>query len=345
MKIDDWRSESGAERVNGAAISCQLWATRREKSGYDTPLVTPTTHTGYTMNSPTKTESKTPLLPPRPFALAMCNEMYEGWTCERLFPYLAECGFDGVEIAPFTLAADASLVSADERIRLRRLAERSGLEIPTLHFLLAKTTGYHWTSPDLAVRQRTTDYLKALVRLCADLGGRFMVLGSPKQRNRLDGVTLEQATTFALESLRELVPFLDQCGVTMAVEPLTAGETDFLTTAAETVALIDRVASPKQVALHLDCKAMSLGERDTIPELIHRHHTHLAYFHANDKNLQGPGFGELDFTPILGALLDVGYRGWVSVEPFAAPHGLLTMTTGSIAHLRQSLDKAMAGER
>ncbi|MGL4941627.1 MAG: sugar phosphate isomerase/epimerase family protein [Thermoguttaceae bacterium] len=276
-----------------------------------------------------------------PYKFAMCNEMYEGWTCERLFPYLARCGYSGVEIAPFTLANDVRLIGADERVRLRRLAEKHRLEIPTLHFLLAKTTGYYWTSPDPIVRQKTTEYFKELIRLCADLGGRQMVLGSPKQRSLLEGVTHEQAMEFATESLRQLVPMLEHCKITIAVEPLASTETDFLTTAGETVELIDRVASPEQVALHLDCKAIALGEKESIPEIIRRYHKHLAYFHANDKNLQGPGFGEIDFVPIFKALIDVGYRGWVSVEPFEAPLGLEKMTTGSIACLQTSLRKAM----
>ena len=68
-----------------------------------------------------------------------------------------------------------------------RLVQAAGLETVGLHWLLAKTTGLHLTSPDSAVRRRTADYLADLARLCRDLNGRIMVLGSPQQRNLAPG--------------------------------------------------------------------------------------------------------------------------------------------------------------
>ena len=58
------------------------------------------------------------------------------------------------------------------------------------------------------------------------------------------------------------------------------------------------------------------SESTPIPELIRRHRADLVHFHANDPNLKGPGFGELDFKPILATLNEIGYGGWVSVEVF-----------------------------
>ena len=270
--------------------------------------------------------------------LAICNETFEPWAMDRGFPFervfdfVREVGYTGIEIAPFTVAEDARQITAAKRTEIRRQAERSGVEITGIHWLLAKTTGYYLTSPDSAVRQATTDYFVELVQLCADLGGKFMVLGSPKQRSLLPGVSKEQAFAHAVEVLSSVLPILERCGVRIAVEPLTPQETDFLTTAAEVVELIEKIGAPEHIALHLDCKAMC-SESTPIPELIRRNREHLIYFHLNDPNLLGPGFGDLKFEPIFAALKEIGYDGWASVEVFDYSPGPERLARESFEHV------------
>ena len=270
--------------------------------------------------------------------LAICNETFEPWTTdkgfpfERVFDFVKEVGYTGVEIAPFTLAEDARNISAAKRAEVRRQAERTGIEITGIHWLLAKTTGYYLTSPDSAVRKATTDYFSELVRLWADLGGKFMVLGSPKQRSLLPGVSKEQAIVHAVEVLAGVLPMLERCNVRIAIEPLAPKETDFLTTAAETVELIEKIGDPKHIALHLDCKAMC-SESLPIPDLIRHNRRHLIYFHLNDPNLLGPGFGELTFEPIFAALKEIGYDGWASVEVFDYSPGPERLARESFEHV------------
>jgi sugar phosphate isomerase/epimerase len=123
--------------------------------------------------------------------------------------------------------------------------------------------------------------------------------------------------------------------VRLALEPLGPAEGNFLNTAAEAVAMIRRINSP-WVQLHLDCKAMA-SEATPIPQLIHENRDVLAHFHANDPNRQGPGMGELKFEPILAALGEVDYRGWVSVEVFDYTPGCERLARESIDNLRRSL--------
>ncbi len=271
------------------------------------------------------------------FNYAMCNETYGDWPFEKAFALVADAGYTGLEIAPFTIEHNVNDISAKRRTEIRRLAEKNGLDILGLHWLLAKTEGLHLTSSDEAVRQRTADYLVALANLCADLGGKIMVFGSPKQRDLAPGMSQEQGMTYAAEVFSAALPELEKNDVTVALEPLTTKETNFMTTAAEGVALMDRVDSPR-IGLHLDCKAMC-GEPTPIPELIRKFHKQMVHFHANDPNLQGPGFGKLDFVPIMQALHDVGYNGWVSVEVFDYTPGVERLTRDSIAYMRKCAEK------
>jgi len=277
---------------------------------------------------------------------ALCNEMFEVWNTEkgfdfpRVFEYIKKCGYAGVEVAPFTIGKDAFHISATRRAEIRRIAEQNDLVITGLHWLLAKTEGYYLTSPDPVIQRKTADYFLELVRLCSDLGGHFMVLGSPMQRNILPGVTQDQAFDYAAEVLQKVVPMLEKCEVQIALEPLAPKETNFMTTAAEGVRLIEKIGAPSRIALHLDCKAMC-SEAIPIPELIRANKEHMIYFHLNDPNLQGPGFGELDCVPIMEALLDVGYKGWTSVEPFDYASGVEMLAEKSLAYSKNCLAEAL----
>ncbi len=266
---------------------------------------------------------------------AICNETFQDWPVEKAFALAAECGYTGIEIAPFTLANYVTDVPASRRDEVRRQAEAAGLEVVGIHWLLAKTDGFYLTSPERDVRAKTAGYFRELARFCADLGGRVMVCGSPQQRNLLPGVSHAQAMDYAREVFSELIPALEAHDVVLAFEPLAPSETDFIQTAAAGVELIEAVGSSR-FRLHLDCKAMS-SESATIPELIRRHDRLLAHFHANDPNLQGPGFGALDFRPIFEALGEVDYRGWVSVEVFNYDPGIERLARESIAYMQQCL--------
>jgi sugar phosphate isomerase/epimerase len=264
---------------------------------------------------------------------AICNETFEGWDHARVCRFVAELGYTGLEIAPFTLAPLITTVSGEERRRLRGQAEEQGLTILGLHWLLAKTEGFHLTSASEAVRKRTADYLIELARCCRDLGGEVLVFGSPAQRRIPAGTTREQATEYAVDTFRRALPAIADCGVKLCLEPLTAQETDFINSAAEAVEILDRLDHPN-VLLHLDVKAMA-AESEPTPALIRRYAGRMGHFHANDPNQRGPGFGATDFVPIFQALRDSGYGGWVSVEVFDYSPDPETIARESIRYMRE----------
>ena len=271
---------------------------------------------------------------------AICQELFEGWEWERQCELIAEIGYTGIEAAPFTLASTIYELSADRRVELRKQAEAHGLEIIGLHWLLAKTEGLYLTSPETPVREATRDYVVALGEACADLGGDLMVFGSPAQRNLLEGVSREEAMGYAAEVFAGALPRLAELDVSICMEPLTTNETDFIRTCAEAVELIERVESAtdaRNFLLHQDVKAMVGQETDPVPELVHRHADRLGHFHVNDTNLLGPGMGETDFVPILGALEEIGYNGWVSVEVFDYAPGAEHISRTSFENLQQAL--------
>jgi len=250
---------------------------------------------------------------------AICNETFGDRSAADTFSTIAKLGYTGVEIAPFTFAPgdepfDIFQVPAEQIVEWRMMAEDAGLEVVGLHWLLAKTEGCYLTSPEPTVRRRTAEYLSKLAEVCADLGGKVMVLGSPKQRNVLPAVSYHDAEAYAVEVLHQAVPACRQFGVTIGLEPLGPADGNFMLTAESAIHLAKMVDSP-ECKLHLDVKAMA-SEKKPIPDIILDSRDWMIHFHANDPNLLGPGMGEVDFKPIFAALKGTRYSGWVSVEVF-----------------------------
>lgn len=271
--------------------------------------------------------------------LGICNELFEGWEFGEVCRTVKSLGYDGLEIAPFTLAPRITDVSPARRRELRAMVEDAGLATIGLHWLLAKTEGFYLTTPKEAVRQRTADYLVALAEATRDLGGTLMVLGSPKQRDLLPGVSYTEACDLAVDVFHRAMPRIGACGVDLCIEPLAPNDTNFLNTCDQANAMIARVGDPHFV-LHMDVKAQSAEARTSVPELIARHAARAGHFHAQDVNLQGPGMGAVDFGPIMKALVASGYDRWVSVEVFDYTPGAVETARQSIECLRRELAAA-----
>lgn len=269
---------------------------------------------------------------------AFCNEGFGERAWPSVCSAIAEAGYDGVEIAPFTLAETVQDVSPRARAELRAAAQDAGLEVAGLHWLLAKPEGLHVGHPDPKVRGRTRDYLCRLADFCADVGGKVMVFGSPRQRSRVGDASPEETWRWAGETFAGALPTLAEREVTLCIEPLAPGETDFITTAAEGRRLVEEVGHPN-FRLILDVKAMC-SEGRGMGRIIREQQEWLAHVHANDANREGPGFGETDFRPILAALREIGYEGYVSVEPFEFRPEVDTVARRCLRYLRECLPEA-----
>ncbi|MBL9167008.1 MAG: sugar phosphate isomerase/epimerase [Verrucomicrobiales bacterium] len=263
----------------------------------------------------------------------ICSEIFQGWKLDEAMRFAAQTGYDVIEIAPFTLAKYVTELSASDRQRIREDAQKTGIKISGIHWVLAHTEGLHVNHPDAEIRSRTARYFCDLVDFCADIGGQSMVIGSPKQRQILDGVTPQQAWAWARETFRDAVKRAESRAVTLCFEPLAPSETNFINTAAEAIRFVKEIPSPN-FKIILDVKAMS-SETKTIPEIIRESANQFGYFHANDRNLKGPGFGDVDFVPIASALREVDYQGVVSVEVFSFEEGPEVIAKQSLAYLHK----------
>jgi D-psicose/D-tagatose/L-ribulose 3-epimerase len=249
--------------------------------------------------------------------IALCNEVLAGMPLERQCEYAARLGYDGLEIAPFTLSASPEKISAAEAAKIRATVEASGLVVTGLHWLLVKPEGLSLTDPDTAVRARTVEVMIRLTGLCAELGGAVLVHGSPKQRQIAAGETHAIALARLQDGLAQVASAATKAGVIYCIEPLSRNETVLVNTVAEAAELVRSIDQPGLRTM-IDCSAAGLTETCSIPSLIDRWlpTALIAHIQVNDPNRRGPGQGEMKFAPILAALKRHDYAGTIAVEPF-----------------------------
>lgn len=248
--------------------------------------------------------------------IALCNEVIRELPFERQCEFARKAGYDGLEIAPFTLGEEPHRLSATRRAQVRRMAADAGIAITGLHYLLLAPAGLSITTADAATRGRTVEVMRALCDLAADLGGKVLVHGSPAQRILEPGNEAEGRKRGA-DCFAATASAAEQAGVTYCIEPLARQETAFANTVEEAVGIARAIGSPA-VRTMIDCSAAARAERESIPDLI-RHWLPtgvVAHIHFNDPNRCGPGEGELAFAPILRALEASGYNGNAGIEPF-----------------------------
>jgi len=252
---------------------------------------------------------------------AVCNELI----IDRPFPeacqLIARCGFQGVELAPYTLAEDPLRITPSQARAMRRVVEGTGLTCLGLHWLLKAPPGLHLTTSDLTVRKRSWDAMRSLVALCQELGGHLMVLGSGQQRSA-HGVSREEARGILQEGLAALAPEAQSAGVTVLLEPLPTNVTDVVNTLEEARKITAVIASPA-VAGMFD---FHNTKKESLPwdQLITRHFDLIRHVHLNEVDgyhpspVERPGRERSDFLPAFRVLVNRGYMGWVSLEIFHA---------------------------
>ena len=264
---------------------------------------------------------------------AICNETFPDLDWHDTCRLIAEAGYMGVEVAPYTLGEDVRDISSHARHVYRATAQRAGLEVVGLHWLLVSPLGLSLTTPDDGLREQSAAYLAALADFCADLGGSILTLGSPNQRKIAPGDTAQTATD---RLIRALEPALGRCqahNLTLCLEPLPAPEADLILTLRDARDIMARLEHPCLRTI-LDVKSAS-SESAPIPTLIHEAAHDIAHVHANDANRRAPGYGSTDFIPIFAALDQIGYDGYVSVEVFDYTPSPAAIARDSMAYLKR----------
>jgi sugar phosphate isomerase/epimerase len=270
------------------------------------------------------------------FRHATCNEAFEHYDFRDSCRLIRSIGYTGIEIAPFTLAADPLDVSAEKRTEYRRIIGDEGLTFVGLHWLMVSPKPLHVTTGDVELRNRSWDYVRNLVDLCADLGpGGVMVFGSPKQRATTPGTTREEATKRWRDGLARVAPHAEERGVTILVEALPSSQCDVVQRLEEAVSMVREIGSPAIQTMFDTHNAED--EVENHAELVERHFDYIRHVHVNEMDGSHPGAGDYNFLPIFDVLRRKKYSGWISLEAFDFSYGPEALARESLATSNPSL--------
>ncbi len=265
---------------------------------------------------------------------AICNEIMQDWDWARQCRYAAETGYEGIEVAPFTLAGHVDDISRDRRAEIRGTAEEAGAPVLGLHWLLVTPEGLHTTTPDEALRRQSWDYVAKLAEFCADLGGKVMIFGSPGQRSSVD-IPTGEAVEHLTNGLRDTAEAIAAQDVQLLLEPLSSDQTDVINTLGEALAVVEAVNHPA-VSTMFDFHNTA-DETRPLDELVHTYYEHIGHIQIQemDGTYLGTGDAEAAYVAALRAFRDKGYDKWVSLEVFDFEPGPERIATASMATLQR----------
>lgn len=276
------------------------------------------------------------------FRHSVCNEVFENWNFAETCKAIKKAGYEGIEIAPFTLSETPATIPADRRAECRDIMASEGLEFVGLHWLMVAPKGLHVTTPDAVLRARSWRHIHDLVDLCADLAGDradkgVMIFGSPKQRATTGGVSPEEAAKYYRDGLAEVAPHAEQRKVTILVEALPSAECDVVNTLVEAAAIVDSIGSP---AIRTMFDTHNAADETEPHELIvERHFDIIRHVHVNEMDGRQPGTGSYDFKPLMRTLAARNFGGWVSLEVFDFSAGAEHIVTSSLRYLEAEIAK------
>ncbi|HEX7263542.1 MAG TPA: sugar phosphate isomerase/epimerase family protein [Candidatus Dormibacteraeota bacterium] len=218
---------------------------------------------------------------------------------------LKKIGYDGVEVPIFDLDL------AKWKLWSKRLDDL-GLE-RTANTVIAPE--HNPLSDDPAIRAAALEHLKAVIDCCATVGS--SILCGPHQV-ALGVFTGKGATADewkrSVEHLRRAAEYAAGAGVVLAEEVVNRFELYHLNTLDQGISLVDEVGHPN-CRLHLDTFHAHIEEKNTA-DAVRRAGSRIAHVHVSENDRGVPGTGSVAWDSTFGALRDVGYDGWLTVEAF-----------------------------
>ncbi len=220
-----------------------------------------------------------------------------------------DLGYDAIEIFA------ASPIDIEVK-QVKTLLDDAGLKVA------AVGTGAGWVVHSVhlvdahpVTRDNAIEFICSMINMGAEFEAPA-IIGSMQGRWQ-DDVDEESAYEHLREGLNVLGKHAAEKGVPLIYEPLNRYETNMCNTMAEGVKLIESLETDN-VKLLADLFHMNI-EETSIAQGIRDGAQHIGHVHFVDTNRRPAGCGHMDYAPIITALKEINYEGYLSAEAFPWP--------------------------
>jgi sugar phosphate isomerase/epimerase len=237
-----------------------------------------------------------------PFRYAYNALVYFGEDIADSIDRVARFGYDAIEVVGEPTSLDAK--------QIKRLADNAGIAVSSVCSIY--TAERDLAHPDPAVRTSTVQYVKDVADFAAAMGAETVIVHPTACMKTQALASAADERRWAVEGIRAAGEHAAPLGVNLSLECWNRYETYFMNRL-EQAASLWRETGLTNGGIQGDTFHMGLEEA-SIPEAFRQHGSMLQHVHLADSNRAAPGAGHLDFVPIVQALVDVGYQGYLSFE-------------------------------
>lgn len=243
--------------------------------------------------------------------IAIQDHMLPGRDLGEKFMNAAAFGFDGVELTLAGVRDVDKLVA-----QALRASNDSGLAVSAL----CASPEHDPLHPVSIFRKRRFAMLTTLLEAAEAVGATGVVSvplrpGLEPYEEDDPSIAIQTLTEDAIDDYGEWAAMLPEAGtVSVFLEPLNRFEATFLTRVGQAAAIARRIDSPRVQVLG-DTFHMNIEEENPAGALSGAGAL-LGYMHLAENTRLLPGTGAFRFHEVFGALRDIGYRGWLSLECF-----------------------------
>lgn len=242
---------------------------------------------------------------------------------------VARFGYDAIELVGEPAKHDVAEV--------RRLCDGEGIVVSSICSIFFGVER-DLCAVDGAMRRKGIDYAKSVVDFGAAVGAKAVNL-APSPVGKLSPVAdRDTEWNLAVDSIREVAAYAKAAGVKTCLEPWNRYETYFINRLDQALELARAVGSDNLGVMgdtfHMNIEDVSIAEglRQAGKDLVH--------VHFADSSRAAPGAGHIDFRPIVQALIDIGYDGYIAFELLpAAADPFATLNAGGAPEFRDTYTK------
>ena len=246
--------------------------------------------------------------------LAISNIAWDVAYDEQVAELLGEYDIDAIDIAPSKYFPNPAQALPDDMSHVKNWWQKNHIELTGMQALLFGTQGLNVFGPP-DVQNAMLSHLAAICRIANALGSKYLVFGSPKNRDRSgldDSETIKQAIVF----FRQLGDIAAALQVVICLEPNPpCYGANFMTNAAETAEMVKKIAHPA-IQMQFDTGAMTLTAEDP-HEFLRNHADLIGHIHASEPNLVPLGTGSCDHHSMAKAISTYAADKIVTIEMVA----------------------------